>query len=788
MDGQGVTVKEIAAQTVREREQSSDVTLIYTGISEETSTAANNFRGWRVLEQLPTKGAEADIFIVSASGERRVLKLYRHRLEPKIEILNRITAISRANSHCFVTYFETGFDEATGRWYELQEFIQNGSVKDLPRDVKRSRNFIAQFIPELATAIQCLHDNGIIHCDIKPTNVLVRNLEPLDLVLADFGISSLVASDMSRKMTSLKGTPMYWAPEAFSKTISRACDWWGLGMMLLEMLAGEHPFEGMSDSEIIRKLTLGDVDVPEILGSDWSLLIKGLLTKDDSKRWGKAEVDRWRAGERNIPVHYSGGGAYSVPAATPFTFGGAEYRSVREIAEATAQAETPWASPADFLLLVRQWLEANGDFDRANAVAVALSRRDAETALFRFVHANAPLPFRVMGHEVNAEALAAILRRAASSQATEAEWRITEMLRDGKLAALYAEYANFGAADPTFMGLLDFLAKKTAAQQRTYLDAVINHGHYVWPPEASSWDAARKVQFFAAIGSPPLEASLAANPSARYILPDALIKMLGSTATYADGLRTLDEWQALGLLIGRGGDEPATRALSVSGYELAARAIRLGHTPEITQKMRTVREKISDLNRTYPSVAFQALAERIDGLKNAKLTPNETITLDKLITLLEKFDRAGGHRHKIPLQGAAAGALIGLSIAIWASVLGGNLFGFASIITFASMVILSLFELFSGGRMSKYKNMPFGIIALLHLAPIASVFIVGPICMAEPIATLINGRTVTDMIYCTVACLSVGASFADTFHGIAVSLIIRKIRAACVKFNTGGGD
>ncbi|MDR3321454.1 MAG: protein kinase, partial [Synergistaceae bacterium] len=367
------------------------------------------FRGWTVLEQLPTRGAEADIYIVSAQGNREnfcVLKLYRHRLEPKLEILNKITEVSRRNSRCFVVFLETGFDEETGRWYELQEYMPLGSLRDIPAETKHLPEFSTKLVSELADAIRCLHDNGIVHCDVKPANVLVRSLDPLDLVLTDFGISSLLASDMSQRLTSLKGTPMYWAPEAFSRVIGRPCDWWGLGMIVLEILAGEHPMEGMTDSQIIHKLTLGNVEVPDSIGPDWALLVKGLLTKDDSLRWSGDEISLWLSGMRNIPVYYvEPGSPEQSGGQKPFRFEAIECRTTEEVARAFAANEKPWLAPSDYLRFVRQWFEMNMLFDDALELGRAIGETQPEQTLFRFVHGAAKLPFSIMGHVVDADNL-----------------------------------------------------------------------------------------------------------------------------------------------------------------------------------------------------------------------------------------------------------------------------------------------------------------------------------------------------------------------------------------------
>jgi serine/threonine protein kinase len=63
------------------------------------------------------------------------------------------------------------------------------------------------------------HENGIVHCDVTPPNILVRSLNPPELVLTDFGISSLLTSDLSNKMTSGKFDPK--GPQVCGKKLSK---------------------------------------------------------------------------------------------------------------------------------------------------------------------------------------------------------------------------------------------------------------------------------------------------------------------------------------------------------------------------------------------------------------------------------------------------------------------------------------------------------------------------------------------------------------------------------------
>ncbi|MDR0654517.1 MAG: hypothetical protein LBG12_14595, partial [Synergistaceae bacterium] len=100
------------APTIIETQRATDTMLAEpVARGREIFGVIREFRGWKILESLPTKGSEADIYLAAANGGKRVLKLSRHRMEPKLEILRRVTEMSRQYSHCFVIFYETGFDE-----------------------------------------------------------------------------------------------------------------------------------------------------------------------------------------------------------------------------------------------------------------------------------------------------------------------------------------------------------------------------------------------------------------------------------------------------------------------------------------------------------------------------------------------------------------------------------------------------------------------------------------------------------------------------------------------------
>jgi hypothetical protein len=252
---------------------------------------------FRIVEVLPAGGAEAEIMVLAGlgSGVKVIAKLYRPGLLPKSEVLERV---SRAAFRHVVHLIAWG--ESDGVGYEVMEYCAHGSLRGLVQDGPLPRDRLRDILVELAEALAALHELGVIHRDLKPENVLVRRIDPLDLVLTDFGIASI--NEATQVFTSLARSVRYGAPETLAGVLDRAADWWSLGMILAELVAGRHPFDGLSDAVVTHRLVTGTLDLADIDDPDWRKLCRGLLLRDPKRRWGMDEIRRWLAGDATLPA------------------------------------------------------------------------------------------------------------------------------------------------------------------------------------------------------------------------------------------------------------------------------------------------------------------------------------------------------------------------------------------------------------------------------------------------------------------------------------------------------
>lgn len=356
------------------------------------------FRGYLLLEPIKVNSAEADLWHATrkSDGLRAVVKVFR-------QVAQRASPISAPLEKVSLKEVVERYDHGVlknGRHFEILEYIAHGSLRDVTTIGPQPEAYLRDVTRELATAIAALHEVNILHRDIKPANVLVRCKAPLDLVLADFGISSL--TDVELLVTDGKRTPAYSAPEALTGIVARASDWWSLGVILLELFTGRHPFSGLEDRVINLQLVSRGITVPDSLQADWRPLICGLLTRDHARRWGKEQVFSWLEGKQNIPVYYETGGATKrapQPNHKQFQFEQARYDDALTLSTALARA---WEKAVAVMKhkLISEWVAEQGS---EHSLASTLKhieddkRLDAEgqlAAALLAMNPNMPLTFR----------------------------------------------------------------------------------------------------------------------------------------------------------------------------------------------------------------------------------------------------------------------------------------------------------------------------------------------------------------------------------------------------------
>jgi serine/threonine protein kinase len=129
-----------------------------------------------------------------------------------------------------------------GDWcYLVMPYIEYGTLENKLEDGPLSLREAGIILDQLSKALQYAHERGIIHRDIKPTNVLLRDGE--HVYLTDFGLVKRVGEENGLTVTGyLIGTPEYMAPELAEEPASASSDLYALGVLLYKMLSGHVPF------------------------------------------------------------------------------------------------------------------------------------------------------------------------------------------------------------------------------------------------------------------------------------------------------------------------------------------------------------------------------------------------------------------------------------------------------------------------------------------------------------------------------------------------------------------
>lgn len=137
--------------------------------------------------------------------------------------------------------------------------------------------------------LQYLHESSIIYRDLKLDNLLLDTEGYVKI--ADFGLCK-EGMGFGDRTGTFCGTPEFLAPEVLTETsYTRAVDWWGLGVLIFEMLVGESPFPGDDEEEVFDSIVNDEVRYPRFLSLEAIAIMRRLLRKNPERRLGSTERD-----------------------------------------------------------------------------------------------------------------------------------------------------------------------------------------------------------------------------------------------------------------------------------------------------------------------------------------------------------------------------------------------------------------------------------------------------------------------------------------------------------------
>ena len=213
-------------------------------------------------------------------------------------IKNELDILKKLSHPNIVRIYE--FYESENDYYLINEFCNGGELYNYINKTKLNEQQLSIIFYQVFSGLCYLHENDVLHRDMKPENILISKKE-IDLLtneeyfwiqIIDFDCAKIF--EQNKKDNIIVGSIYYLAPEVLNREYNEKCDTWSVGVILYMFLVGKPPFNGLNNDEIINSIKTKEYDEnnekliqasPEVRD-----LIKGLLNKNTDERFSAKQA------------------------------------------------------------------------------------------------------------------------------------------------------------------------------------------------------------------------------------------------------------------------------------------------------------------------------------------------------------------------------------------------------------------------------------------------------------------------------------------------------------------
>jgi predicted Ser/Thr protein kinase len=238
-----------------------------------------------------------DLQLLGADSTRVVIKVLQDEAlrnpYTKKKFFQEFESLTRVNHPNVVKVLGRG-TVANGLPFFAMEFVDGESLREIIPPEGMDLDRAAGIVRQIGNALTAVHDRGILHCDLKPANIMIHTIDDEDRVkLIDFGVAKVKDSTVVEGgTTKMLGTLNYASPEHFAGTFSPMSDVYCFGLVAYEMVTGRRPFNPANEAHLCslqdEGVKVNPRDLRPMLSSSAQDAILKALSRDPRDRFPRA--------------------------------------------------------------------------------------------------------------------------------------------------------------------------------------------------------------------------------------------------------------------------------------------------------------------------------------------------------------------------------------------------------------------------------------------------------------------------------------------------------------------